>query len=131
MWSTPRGGGLMSAIAILLELHRQGIVIDLVGDRIRCRHAPGALTPALATRVRAHRGEVISLLADPDALRLVAAQAIFDARIDRVTSNTPASSEEQPAPMRCWACGLERVSRVTPCSRCHPPACLQSKRGSP
>ena len=97
----------MSAAALLLELRARGIEIDVVDGQIRCRHAPGALPAELAGRVRAQRGEVLALLADPDALRLAVAQAIFDAVPDRV---------------RCWACGTERDRRLRACPVCHPPA---------
>lgn len=119
----------MSAAAILLDLVQRGIAVDLVGDRIRCRHAPGVLTLELAGRVRGHRCAVIALLTDPNALRLAAAQAIFGGIDGGEGTGAVAPVEEQPTTVRCWACGLERSRTTLPCRRCHPPAWLPSKRG--
>ena len=95
----------MSAVGLLLELRARGIEVDAVGGRIRCRHAPGALPDELAARVRARRGEVLALLADPDALRAEAAGLIFGAG-------------EEVVP--CRACGVERGAVARPCPVCHP-----------
>lgn len=117
----------MSAVAVLLDLAQRDIRVDLVGDRIRCRYAPGALAPELAGRVRARRREVIELLADPNALRLAAAQAIFGG-VECEGTDTVAPAENVPPTIQCWACGLERSRTTLPCPRCHPPARLPSKR---
>jgi hypothetical protein len=69
----------VSAAGVLLELLEHGIAVDHVEGRIRCRHAADALSPGLAARVREHREEIMALLADPNALRLAMAAAIFDA----------------------------------------------------
>ena len=97
----------MSAVELLLELRSRGVAVDAVGGKIRCRHTPGALPAELAERVRARREEVLALLADPDALRVAAAQEMFDA---------------EPEPVRCRACGTKRGAGVVACPVCHPPA---------
>ena len=97
----------MSAAALLLELRARGIAVDAVEVMVRCRHAPGALPAELAARVRARRGEVLALLADPDALRAEAAALIFAAEEGVVS---------------CRACGSECNAAVAVCPVCHPSA---------
>ena len=97
----------MSAAALLLELRARGIAVDAADGMIRCRHVPGALPAELGERVRARRGEVLALLADPDALRADAAALIFAAGEGGVS---------------CRACGAEREAGPGPCPVCHPPA---------
>jgi hypothetical protein len=80
----------VSAAEVLLELLEHGIEVDTVGERVRCRHTEGALSPGLAARVREHREEILALLADRDALRLAMATAIFDGEpLDRNRSSEP------------------------------------------
>ncbi len=108
----------MSAVTLLLELHARGIAVDVAGGHIRCRHRPGALPPELAGRVRARRGEVLALLADPDVLREAAARAIFDAEPDE--GKRPEGEVTQEG-LRCRACRSERDPEMTVCPVCHPP----------
>ena len=103
----------MSAPALLLELRARGVAVDAAHGKIRCRHKPGALPPELAERVRARRGEVLALLADPDSLRLAAARGIFDAEPDQLS---------------CRACGTVREPRPGICPVCHPPPCARAGR---
>ena len=78
----------MSAAAVLLELAAAGITVDVVEDRIRCRHPEGVLSADLAARVREQRDAILGLLADPDAFRMAVAMEIFNAE--------PVASERQP-----------------------------------
>jgi len=110
----------VSAVALLLELRAQGIAVDAAGDRVRCRHRPGALPADLADRVRAHRAAVLALLADPDALRAAAAEAVFDAAPEACpAAGTVGESIHRPP--RCRACGHEGAAGPA-CPVCHPPA---------
>ena len=99
----------MSAIIVLLNARRAGIVIDAVGGRLRCRARSGVLTPEMQRRLRAHRDELLALVADPDALRYAAAQEIFDAE--------PVAA---PDVVRCYACGFTRNAERHACPICHP-----------
>jgi hypothetical protein len=103
----------VSAVGLLLELGQRGVAVDAAGGRIRCRHAPGALPGELAEQVRVARGEVLALLGDPDALRVAAAAAVFDA---------------EEVLVRCRACGAERGAGTPPCPVCHPPVRTRAGR---
>ena len=107
----------MSAAGLLLELRARGIEVDAVGGRIRCRHAPGVLPPALAARVRARREEILALLADPEALREAAARAIFGAEADGGDEPQWATAVDRG---RCFACGGARFAPDGVCLVCHP-----------
>ncbi len=108
----------MSAVTLLLELHERGIAVDIADGHIRCRHRPGALPAELAGRVRARRGEVLALLADPDALREAAAWVIFDAEPDGEGKRP--EGEGTPERLRCRACRSERELEMAVCPVCHP-----------
>ena len=103
----------MSAVGLLLELAALGIRVDAVDGQIRCRHSAGALPAELAERVRARRGAVLALLADPDELRAAMARELFDAEEESV---------------RCRACGTERHDGLATCPLCHPPGRPETPR---
>ena len=109
----------MSAVGLLLELRARNIAVDAAGDRVRCRHRPGALPADLADQVRAQRAAVLALLADPDALRASAAEAVFDA-VPEARPLLSTAGEAIPSPPRCRACGHERAASGPACPVCHP-----------
>jgi hypothetical protein len=53
----------MSAAELLMDLGRQGIRLEADGERLRF-HPRSALTPDLLGRLKAHKGELLTLLRD-------------------------------------------------------------------
>jgi len=109
----------VSAVALLLELREAGVAVDVVEGRIRCRHRPEALSPDLAERVRGRRSELLTLLADPAALREAVARWIFEAEADGATG-MPTGKAIRVATRGCYACGQERDVEGAVCQVCHP-----------
>lgn len=71
------------------DLARLGIRIEAHGDRLR--YSPrSAVTPDLADRMKAHKGELLALLRDdPEApaIDLTNAMAVWQAALDRLEGN--------------------------------------------
>ena len=103
----------MSAAALLADLAAAGVVLWADGDALRYRAPAGTMTADRPDLLREHKTEIARLLADPDALRVAAAIAIFDAEPVR----SPIAAVE---PARCFACGTERPPDGTACPTCHP-----------
>jgi hypothetical protein len=109
----------VSAVKLLLELRDHHVVVDVVEGQIRCRHRPGALPTGLAERVRARRGEILALLAEPDALREAVARLLFGGESDKGPSER-SGKDTQMAARACFACGQEQSSGAAVCTICHP-----------
>jgi thioesterase domain-containing protein len=58
----------VSAAALLSELRRRDIQVQVIGDELRCSAPAGALTPELRHRLREHKNDVLQLLASAQAL---------------------------------------------------------------
>jgi hypothetical protein len=76
----------MSAAELITDLARLGIRLEARGDRLR--YSPrSAVTPDLADRMKAHKGELLTILRrDPDAPRidLDNPAAVWQAALDRL-----------------------------------------------
>ena len=105
----------MSAAALLVDLAGDGVLLRVDGAALRYRAPAGAMTAGRLARLREHKAEIVRLAADPDALRLAAAVAIFDAGPS--PSGAPA-----PRPASCFACGTAGAPDERGCLVCHPRA---------
>ena len=104
----------MSAGDVLAELVAAGVVLSADGDRLRYRAPAGTMTADRLGRLRASKADVLRLVADPEALRVAVAAALFDAEPD---------PDVLPVePVRCFACRTALDSGRSVCSTCHPPA---------
>jgi len=76
--------GLLTAdlLQLLENLAGRGIRLEAEGDRLECRGPAGALTPDLRETVRAHRQDLLALLADPGR----AARGIWKVAVDEVSA---------------------------------------------
>jgi len=76
----------MNATDLITDLARLGIRIEAHGDRLR--YSPrSAVTPDLADRMKAHKGELLAILRrDPDAqvIELTDATAVWQTALDRL-----------------------------------------------
>ena len=104
----------MSAAALLADLTAVGITLRVEGQALRFRAPAGTMTAARLAELREHKAEIVRLLADPDALRMAVATAIFDGE---PVPGLPVT----PAPVGCFACGVVRDPREPVCPTCHPP----------
>ena len=55
----------MTALEILTELHRRGSRVLAIGDRLRVRPGPEALTDELRAAIREHKLAIIALMETP------------------------------------------------------------------
>ncbi len=74
----------MTPAAALAAMRARGIVFVVDGDRLRYRAPAGVVTETTVAYLGKHKAALTALLRDeaerdPDALRLAAASAIFDA----------------------------------------------------
>jgi thioesterase domain-containing protein len=58
----------VSAAALLSELRRRDIQVQVIGGELRCSAPAGALTPELRHHLRQHKNDVLQLLASAQAL---------------------------------------------------------------
>ncbi len=76
----------MNAVELITDLARLGTRIEAHGDRLR--YSPrSAVTPELAERMKAHKGELLAILrrkADTPAIDLTDATAVWQAALDRL-----------------------------------------------
>ena len=76
----------MNAADLITDLARLGIRIEAHGDRLR--YSPrSAVTPDLARRMKAHKGELLAILrpeADAPTIDLTDAMAVWQAALDRL-----------------------------------------------
>ena len=76
----------MSAAQLMTDLAQFGIRIEAQGDRLR--YSPrSAVTPDLARRMKAHKGELLAILrpeADAPTIDLTDAMAVWQAALDRL-----------------------------------------------
>lgn len=71
----------MKAAEVILELMERDVEVTAIRGQLHLRHADDALPAGLVARVREQKPEILSLLADPEELRLAMAMAMFDAEI--------------------------------------------------
>jgi thioesterase domain-containing protein len=76
----------VSAAALLSELRRRDIQVQVLGSDLRCNAPAGALTPELRDQLRQYKNDVLQLLASAQAL---AAQQRAIVPLQRSGSGTP------------------------------------------
>jgi thioesterase domain-containing protein len=76
----------VSAAALLSELRRREIQVQVVGSELRCSAPAGALTPELRAQLQRHKNDVLELLSSAQAL---AAQAQALVPLERGGSRAP------------------------------------------
>jgi thioesterase domain-containing protein len=76
----------VNAAALLSELRRREIHLQVIGGELRCSAPAGALTPELRHRLRQHKNDVLQLLASAQAL---AGQQRAIVPLQRTGSATP------------------------------------------
>jgi len=116
----------VSAVGLLLELREAGVAVDVVEGRIRCRHRPEALSMDLVERVRGRRAELLTLLADPAALREMVARWLFGAEADG-PAGMRTGTDRRTATRVCFACGQKREAEEAVCAVCHPRRSARSR----
>ena len=102
----------MTAAQLMIDLARLGIHIEAHGDRLR--YSPrSAMTPDLADRVKAHKGELLAILRrDPEApsIDLTDATQVWQAALDRLEGDPlfpPDLMEGLRAADAQWAVGSQ------------------------
>ena len=77
-------GGTVTATQLMADLTRLGIKLEAHGDRLR--YSPrSAVTPDLADRMKAHKGELLAILtADP--VTLETRQQVYAQMVERVNA---------------------------------------------
>lgn len=79
----------MTAADLLAELNERGITVEARGDRLRYS-PPSAVTPDLADRMKARKGELLAILRDAPndtAIDLTDATAAWQTVLDRLEGN--------------------------------------------
>ena len=114
---------------LLADLRRRGVVLWVDGDRIRYSAPTGVVGPDRLALLREHKAGLIARLAaeaaaDPDAVRVGAATALFDGEPWPDEATEVARIEAMPGLVRCFACGFERNAEIAVCPVCHPAAWL-------
>lgn len=56
---------MTAAYQLVAELHRRGVALAVVGDRLRATAPPGALTPDLRAALAEHKADVLRMLGAP------------------------------------------------------------------
>ena len=123
----------MSAMKLLADSARLGIRLEAHGDRLR--YAPrSAVTPDLADRLKAHKGELLAILRQeapvPDVVLTDAAEGHCDDLdlwaedlLPDGPNGWPVNSFEPPDP--CPECGMLEMWQTAEgnwrCERCDPP----------
>ena len=114
---------------LLADLRRRGVVLWIDGDRLRYSAPTGVVGPDRLALLREHKAALIARLAaeaaaDPDAVRLGAATALFDGEPWPDEAAEIARIACMPGLVRCFACNFERNAEIVVCPVCHPAARL-------
>ena len=65
----------MTALELLMDLRRAGVVLSANGDRLAFDAPAGAMTPARREAIRLHKAELLALLVLPEELATLMARA--------------------------------------------------------
>ena len=60
----------MTALELITECRVAGIELEAQGTQLRCEAAPGALTPALRSKLKRKKSELLSILSAPPIVTL-------------------------------------------------------------
>ena len=60
----------MTALELITECRVVGIALEARGTRLKCEAAPGALTPALRSKLKQKKAELLALLNAPPTVTL-------------------------------------------------------------
>ena len=60
----------MTALELITECRTAGIELEARGTRLKCEAAPGALTPALRSKLKQKKAELLALLNAPPTVTL-------------------------------------------------------------
>ena len=134
----------MSAAELMTDLARLGIRFEAHGDRLR--YSPrSAVTPDLADRMKAHKGELLAILRrDPEApaIDLTDATQVWQAALDRLEGDPlfpPDVMKGLRAADARWADdpeagetdeGIEVIDPPDPCPKCGTLELWQSLAGN-
>ena len=76
-------------LALLVELRRAGVRLQVDGDALRFQAPKGALTPELRARLRAHRDEILAFLRAAPGAEAREAARVGDERVSIAGSSDP------------------------------------------
>ena len=127
----------MNAAALLLDLGRLGIRLEAHGDRLR--YSPrSAVTPDLAHRLKAHKGELLKILRNPTtgpeltphdpASASPAASGTLGGNPS--TCNTTTEPDFEPPGPDGWPASCIDPDELTPCLECDALDLWQSMAGN-
>lgn len=99
----------MMPVAALAEMRARGVVFVVDGEWIRYRAPAGVVNERTLAYLRRHKPSLLALLRDeaerdPDAARLAAAVAIFDADIAPGPQELEPMTTDRPAPCSVISC---------------------------
>jgi hypothetical protein len=80
---------IQEGLALLVELRRAGVRLQVEGDALRFQAPKGALTPELRARLRAHRDEILSFLRAAPGTEGWEGAEVGDERVGIAGSNDP------------------------------------------
>lgn len=86
----------MTALALLAELRRRGVVLEASGDRLRYRAPAGAMTAELRAALAAHKAELLMMLRE-------ASHAAAASRRPPQDSPTASAPHVEASALLAWA----------------------------
>ena len=126
----------MTATALLDELRTRGVHLTIEGEHVAVDAPKGALTDALRQAIRAHKPDLLRLLAQTTSAHESPLAEVPVLRPSAVLGPSSQHIEDLETcaltwrfwerPGACHACGTTRrwrsIYNVVVCVRCHPPA---------